>query len=83
MWFKETSFNKVVRSKEALILGLLIGVICGVLLMINVTIQVKEGDWIVAIKLCEKKENVSTIHFSYMGTVKKVTCKDKQTFDNF
>ena len=76
-------FNKVVRSHEALILGLLVGVTCGVLLLIAITVMVKAPDLLAAIKLCEKKENVAAIRVSYAGKLKMVLCKDQRVFYNF
>ena len=83
MWLFEGPFNKVVRSHEALILGLLVGVVVGVILMISVNIAVKYENWKIPITLCNTEANVESVSFSYVGKVKKVTCKDKRVFANF
>ena len=77
-------FNRVVRSHEALMLGLLVGVIAGVLLMLMVNIQVKSDNWKAPIAQCGAgTDNVASASFSYTGKIKKVVCKDKRVFTNF
>ena len=76
-------FNKVVRSHEALFLGLLVGVIIGVILMITVTIHVKNESLKAVNKLCDTIENVESVNFSYSGNLKRVICKDQRVFTNF
>ena len=82
MW-RKWPFNKVVRSHEALFLGLLIGVIVGVLMMMMVNIPVKYDNWKVPATLCGSEKNVESASFSYTGKIQKVVCKDKQVFKNF
>ena len=79
------SFNRVVRSHEALILGLLVGAIVGVLLMIFVTITIKQDNWKVPVAEahCGKVENVESATYTYTGKIIKVVCKDKRVFDDF
>lgn len=84
MWKdRKDSFNKVVRSHEALILGLLVGVCVGIFLMLNVSVFVKDENWKIPITLCGNVKNVQSSNFSYSGKIKHVTCKDKRTFANF
>ena len=79
------SFNRVVRSHEALILGLLVGAIVGVLLMIFVTITIKQENWKVPLAedICGKVENIESVSYSYTGKVQRVVCKDKRVFNEF
>ena len=79
----KANFNRVVRSHEALFLGLLVGVIAGVLLMVTVNIPVKHENWKVPITHCGSEKNVESASFSYTGKIKKVICKDKRVFTNF
>ena len=82
---RKDSFNKVVRSHEALVLGFLVGAIVGVLLMIFVTITIKQDNWKVPLAndICGKVENVESVSYSYTGKVQKVVCKDKRVFNDF
>lgn len=77
------NFNKVVRSHEALFLGLLVGIIIGVLLMVTTVIPIKYENWKTPITLCGSEKNIESISFSYSGKVKKIICKDKRVFKNF
>ena len=80
----KTSFNKVVRSHEALIIGFLVGIIAGVGLMQLVSVHVKSEKWLSAISICDKRaDNVKTVSFSLTGKLTKVVCKDDRVFDNF
>ncbi len=81
--FSKGKFNRVVRSHEALFLGLIVGAIVGVLLMVTVNIPVKYENWKVPTTHCGSEKNVESASFSYTGKIKKVVCKDKRIFTNF
>lgn len=76
-------FNKVVRSHEALFLGLLLGIIVGVILMITLNIPIKQDNFKSAVKLCGVLDNVKIVHVSYTGKLQRVVCNDQRTFSNF
>ena len=76
-------FNNVVRSHEAGIIGVLAGIIIGVIAMVFVTITISHKNVTPAVKLCGKLDNVDSISVSYVGTIKKIKCKDNRIFDNF
>ena len=81
MWWKNP-FNRVVRSKEALIIGILTGLIVGgyVASFILPTV-VKNDVYIDPIKLCGKAENIEAVTFNFTGNLEKVECKDSRVFD--
>ena len=80
MW--KSPFNYIVRSKEALVIGLLVGVIIGGIIgaFLN-PITIKGDVYDNPISLCEKKENVKSVVFSFQGKPTKIVCKDGRVFD--
>lgn len=81
MWWK-SPFNKVVRSKEALIIGCMAGLLIGgVIGSFLISTVIKSEVYVDPIKLCEGLNNVETVTFSFTGALKKVECKDSRIFD--
>lgn len=79
----KSPFNKVVRSHEAGIVGLLSGVMLGVVSMLFVPILVKADQVAVLEGYCDGLTNIETIAYSYTGRVTRVVCKDGQVLDSF
>lgn len=79
MW--KSPFNKIVRSKEALIIGLLTGmVIGGGVGSFLVPTVVKNEVYEDAIKLCDTIDNVEAVTFNFTGSLRRVDCKDSRSF---
>ena len=76
-------FNKVVRSHEALGLGLILGGFIGALVLVFGNTPVKNEYWKVPIDLCKKVSNVETVNFTFFGKIHSVKCKDKRKFTEF
>lgn len=80
MWWK-SPFNKVVRSKEALFVGLLTGLfIGGYVGSFLLPTVVKNEVYVDPIELCDKVENIESVTFDYTGELTKVECKDSRVF---
>lgn len=77
----KSPFNKIVRSHEAGIVGLLAGIMIGVAAMIFVPVVVTETQLDQLPTYCES--GISSISFSYVGRVTRVQCKNGQIIDNF
>lgn len=81
MWWK-SPFNKIVRSKEALIIGLMTGLFVGAALgSFLIPTVIKSEVYVDPVKLCKGLDNVETVTFSFTGALQKVECKDSRIFD--
>jgi hypothetical protein len=79
MW--KSPFNKVVRSKEALIIGFLAGLVTGATLGgFVVPTVVKTDVYENPLELCGSVDNVELTVFYFHGTLKHVECKDGRKF---
>ena len=76
MIFWKSPFNKVVRSHEAGVVGILIGILIGVGLMVFVPTHIESNHYKKAATLCGGVDKVTYVNYNHIGTVKKIKCTD-------
>lgn len=72
----KSSFNNIVRSHEAAIIGLLLGIIMGVTSMFFVPIVVSEDQLLILPEYCDSIKYTEKVYFSYTGKIIKAVCKN-------
>ena len=70
----KSPFNKIVRSEEALIIGIALGVILGVSMLIFTPVHVHKEPYNNAATLCGGVDKVKEVDFTYTGKQSKVVC---------
>jgi len=83
MIFWESPFNKIVRSNEAGIVGILIGMLVGVVLMISVPTHIENSHYKKPATLCGGIDKVKYVNYNHIGNVERVKCADGRSFDKF
>lgn len=73
-WLWDSPFNKVVRSTEALAVGILVGIVMGALIMFFVPVSVHNQELTEAIKLCNDIDNVKVIRVTPTRDLINVEC---------
>jgi hypothetical protein len=82
--FWKSPFNKVVRSTEALTLGLAVGLVVGSIIgSILIPTVITNDVYKTPITLCGKVSNVLRVKIQIHGILSEVECKDGRVFDNF
>lgn len=81
-WKWNNPFNKIVRSHEAGIIGIGLGVILGVLLILFTPIVIDYERIEKVSELCGN-HGIEQITVSYIGSVKELRCEDGRFFNNF
>lgn len=81
MRFWKSPFNKVVRSKEALFIGLLLGLVVGGLISgLLMPTTIKGEEYNNPIEICGNVEKVETVIVRFDGKVINVECTDGRDF---
>lgn len=76
MLFWKSPINKVIRTHEAAIIWLLIGIIIGLILPFFVPNKINLENISTVAKLCGGIENVKYIKSVYTGEITTIGCKD-------
>lgn len=81
----KSPFNKVVRSHEALFLGLLLGFLLGLVAIAFIPVVVDKDVYEnpVSEALCGKMDNIEYVRFDYLGRLQEVKCKDGRVLNSF
>ena len=81
MRFWKSPFNKIVRSKEAMIIGLLLGLVIGGTAEGFLMPSVVKGEaYNNPIELCDTVENIDKVTIRFDGKITKVECNDGRDF---
>lgn len=81
LWWK-SHFNNVVRSTEALILGLAVGIVVGAVVgSVLVPSVISSDQYLKPISVCGKATNVARIKITIHGVLSEVVCKDGRRFE--
>ena len=78
----KSPFNNVVRSKEALVLGLALGLVIGSIIgSLLVPTVIGNDQYVKPAQVCGKMSNVLRIKITVHGILSEVVCKDGRSFE--
>ena len=81
MRFWKSPFNKIVRSKEALFIGLLLGLVLGAVVSGFLTpTKIKGKEYDNPIELCGAADKVKSVSVRFDGKLTEVECTDGRDF---
>lgn len=83
MFFWKSPFNKIVRSNEAGLIGILLGILIGVALMIFVPTHIETTNYKKPTTLCGDVDKVKFVNYTHIGTLKEVKCTDGRSLTDF